>query len=68
MRESQMVASGVRQENDICRIFFQIPDVNKVKKANASTIDLHTWHEQLGYVNKQILCDLMKRGLFVTCM
>lgn len=63
VHEKQTIASGVKQDNEICRLFFRALECQSVKQANATTVDLQVWHERLGHVNKRAVQELIKKGL-----
>ena len=57
---SAIVGEGVRQDNDIFRIFFKV-----VKNTEVNTIesDVKLWHERLGHINQRSLVKMAKTGL-----
>lgn len=63
VRDNREIASGVKQENDIWRMFFRPRSKADVEQANVSATSLRVWHERLGHVNKRSLCNLVNKGL-----
>lgn len=61
-RERKVVASGVRQDNDIYRMCFRVSQF-RAEEANVSEHNLRVWHERLGHVDKRAIRELVKKGL-----
>lgn len=62
VRERKVIASGVKQDNDIYRMLFRIPQV-RAEEANVSEHNLRVWHERLGHVDKRAIRVLVNNGL-----
>ncbi|KMQ92933.1 integrase core domain protein [Lasius niger] len=63
MDKNKVVATGVKQSNEIYRMLFRVKSVRNIGEVNVSTTSLKVWHERLGHLNKRALCDLVKKGL-----
>ena len=63
VRDSEIVASGLKQENDLYRMFFKVIVPESVEEANVATLNLRVWHERLGHVDQRAIRDLVKKGL-----
>lgn len=63
IRGDEIVAIGVKQSNEICRLFFQVRIHPYVVEANVSTTSLKDWHEGLGHLNKRALFKLVSNGM-----
>lgn len=62
-RNGCVVAQGVKQENEICRMFFVSDtqcDVN-----TSTTNNLKIWHERLGHINVKLIASLIRTGLII---
>lgn len=55
MKDDLEYANGVKQKNDIYRMFFRVKNPRAIPEANIS-ISLKRWHERLGHVNQNIYC------------
>lgn len=63
VRDNEVVASGAKQGNDICRMFFKVVKPSSVDEANVLSSNLNVWHERLGHVGNRAICELVKKGL-----
>lgn len=61
MLNKEVVASGVRQSNDLYRMFFRIVKTS-VEEANVVQFNLRVWHERLGHVDKREIREFVKKG------
>lgn len=61
--ENRVVASGRKQENEVCRMLFKTIKSENTDEVNAAITDLSVWHERLGHVGKRAICELVKQGL-----
>ena len=62
MREGEIVASGVRQDNDTYRMFIRVVK-SGVEEANAAAYNLRVCHKRLGHVEKRAIRELVDKGL-----
>lgn len=60
LRNGETMAQGIKQNNEIYRMFFRL---TSKEEANVSTVSLQTWHERLGHINKRTLSEMAKKGL-----
>jgi len=60
LKDGKMMAQGIKQDNEIYRMFFKV--VLK-EEANVSSTNLQIWHERLGHVNKRTLKEMAEKGL-----
>lgn len=63
VHDNQVIASDVKQNNDICRMFFRVLESQGDTQPNATAVDLQVWHERLGHVNKRTVQELIKKSL-----
>lgn len=63
VRDGEIVASGLKQENDLYRMLFKVIVPGSVEEANVATLNLRVWHERLGHVGQRAIRDLVKKGL-----
>lgn len=61
-RNREIVASGVKQDNEIYRMFFKVKSPRLSGEINVST-SLKVWHERMGHVNDRVLRQMAKRDL-----
>lgn len=61
----QVVAEGVKQENEIYRMLFVTPKRSEcnVFEAHVSTVNLKIWQERLGHLNKATLRKMINQIL-----
>ena len=59
----KLVATGVKQSNEIFRMFFRVEGTRSVGEANVTTTSLKVWHERLGHLNQRALCYLVRKEL-----
>lgn len=59
-KNGELVDEGIKQENEIFRMFFS---VKSQSEANISAIGLRTWHERLGHINKNALQEMAQKGI-----
>lgn len=60
---SEVMACGIKQNNEIYRLLFKVSCVKSDCEVNVSSVDLQTWHERLGHLNDRKLRELIKKGL-----
>lgn len=60
LSDNTVIAQGVRQENDIYRMFFRVAIKNE---ANVVVNSARLWHERLGHINQQALRRMAEKGL-----
>ena len=60
-RDGVIKATGLKQSNGRCRMFFRRPRKNR--EVNVTATGLKTWHERLGHIHKRALVELVRRGL-----
>lgn len=61
--KNRVVASGRKQDNQVCRMPFKSVKPDRTDEVNAATTNLSVWHERLGHVGKRAICELVKQGL-----
>lgn len=61
MNGKEVVATGIKQKNEIFRMLFRTKSARSAGEVNVSTLSLKIWHERLGQLHKQALCDLVKK-------
>lgn len=59
----EVLATGIKQDNEIYRMLFRKDNTKKVNEASVATADLRVWHERLGHANCRTVRDLIKKGL-----
>lgn len=59
-RDGEMIAQGIKQGNEIYRMFFKVIFREEV---NMSLVSLQTWHEWLGHINKRTLREMVAKEL-----
>ena len=59
----ETIASGVKQCNDLYRMFFRVVILEKPYEANVTAVSLKVWHERLGHVNARAIRKLTELGL-----
>lgn len=62
IKDGIVYANGVKQNNDVYRMFFRVNNPRAVSEANIS-VSLKRWHERLGHVNQKTLRDMVNRGV-----
>lgn len=62
-RDNKIVASGIKQDNEIYRIFFRVNRAHVGCEVNVSTFSLNVWHERMAHVNTQVLKNMVKEGV-----
>lgn len=62
VRGNEILATGIKQSNGICRLLFRTRVQQNAKEANVSTTSLKGWHERLGHLNKRALSVLLSSG------
>ena len=60
--KDNVIASGVKQTNDLFRMFFRVVFPRSDVEANA-VASWRVWHERLGHVNKRAIKDLIEKDL-----
>lgn len=69
-RQGEIQAIGLKQANDIYRLFFRVLEKCSGNEANVTSTDLRTWHERLGHINvgqlKTVLTSDAVKGVRVT--
>ena len=60
---NKIVATGVKQSNEIFRMFFRVKNARSAGEVNVTTTNLKLWHERLGHLNKRAICDLVNKQL-----
>ena len=63
VRGNEILATGVKQSNGICRLLFRARVQEVVNEVNVSTTSLQGWHERLGHLNKRALSVLVSSGV-----
>lgn len=63
VRGNKTIASGVKQSNDVYRMFMKVVKPGSVEEANVSTTNLTVWHKRLGHVRVRAICEIVKKGL-----
>jgi transposase InsO family protein len=61
--DNELLAFGVKQENEIYRMVFRVKNARSNIQANASTSDLRVWHERLGHLNFRTLREMVNKNL-----
>jgi len=61
MKNDMEYANGVKQNNDVYRMFFRINNPRAIPEANIA-MSLKRWHERLGHVNQKTLCEMINCG------
>lgn len=61
LKNDLVYASGIKQNNDVYRMFFRVSNPYAAPEANVST-NLKLWHERLGHVNQNILREMVNCG------
>lgn len=61
LRDNVLVATDVKQENKIYRMFFKTLQLDNQNEINMSLIRLRVWHERLGHVGKRPLRKLVEK-------
>lgn len=59
-RNGEVKAQGVKQENDVYRMFIRIKPL-ETRNANVTTTSWQLLHERLGYVNQRNLKDMVNK-------
>lgn len=62
-KNGHIVAEGVKQNNDIFRMLFQVKSTQSREEINIAAVDLKTLHERMGHVNARTLRDMMKNDV-----
>jgi hypothetical protein len=60
--DNELLAFGVKQENEIYRMVFRVKNARSNIQANASTSDLRVWHERLGHLNFRTLREMVNKN------
>lgn len=63
IRDEKVTALGIKQGNDIWRMFFRVTKFHSIKEANMTVTSLRVWHERLGHVDIRAIRELVKKGL-----
>ena len=63
VRGNEILVTGVKQSNRICRLLFRTRVQHSADEANVSTTSLKGWHERLGHLNKRELSELLSSGV-----
>lgn len=63
LSDEKVIALGIKQQNDIWRMFFRVTKSHNIEEANMTTTDLRMWHERLGHVDKHVIRELIRKGL-----
>lgn len=58
--KDKIVALGVKQGNDICRLFFRKAQGNE---ANLVESGIKAWHERLGHVNQRAIRQMIQKNM-----
>lgn len=61
MKNDLEYANGVKQNNDVYRMFFRVNTLRAIPEANIA-MNLKQWHERLGHVNQKTLCEMINCG------
>ncbi|KMQ87289.1 integrase core domain protein [Lasius niger] len=61
VKDGLVYANGVKQNNDVYRMFFRVSNPHMTPEANIST-SLKRWHERLGHVNQRMIRDMVNNG------
>lgn len=59
----RVLASGIKQSNEIYRMLFRVKSARVDDEVNVSETNLQVWHERLGHVNNRTLCELVRKAL-----
>lgn len=62
-RDNQIVAQGIKQNNDIYRLLIRVRAPQVFSEANVTTTDLKTLHERMGHVNKRTIREMTEKGV-----
>ncbi|KMQ89069.1 integrase core domain protein [Lasius niger] len=62
-RDSKIVITGVKQDNEIYRMLFKVKRPQSSREANITTTSLRVWHERMGHINIRVLKEMIKKGL-----
>lgn len=62
MKDGLVYTNGVKQNNDVYRMFFHVSDSRAIPEANVS-ISLKRWHERFGHVNQKTLREMANHGV-----
>ena len=60
---SEVLATGMKQGNDVYRMFFKVAKEGSAEEANIATTNLTVWHERLGHVGKRAIREMAEKGL-----
>lgn len=63
VHDGEILATGMKQSNDVYRMFFKVAKQGSTEEANIATTNLTVWHERLGHVGKRAIRELVEKGL-----
>lgn len=63
VHDGKMLATGMKQSNDVYRMFFKVAKQGSTEEANIATTNLTVWHERLGHVGKRAIREIAEKGL-----
>lgn len=62
-RDDEVIASGTKQGNDVCRMLFKVVKPGSAEEANVAMTNPSVWHERLGHVGQRAIRELVKKSL-----